>query len=120
MDEILTIAIPALAGLVAGIIGSLIAPWVHWGIEKRKLRLMSRRVLISDIRHLLSYPTTKEEFRDNTIYFQLKPFLSEQTREEIESDDLTVKMGDRGAVTNAFRIHVLDELQLLENKWRLL
>src|SRR5215203_734611 len=30
--------VPAVLGLVAGVIGSLIAPWVQWAIEKRRDR----------------------------------------------------------------------------------
>jgi hypothetical protein len=39
MEEFIKVAIPTLIGLITGTIGSLIAPWVSWGIEKRKLRL---------------------------------------------------------------------------------
>jgi hypothetical protein len=86
MEEFLKIAIPALAGLIAGAIGSLIAPWIHWGIEKKKIRHTARREFISAARRALEADTGKHEFRESTIYSQLRPFLSERTRKEIESD----------------------------------
>jgi len=86
MEEFLKFAIPAFTGLIAGAIGSIVAPWVQWGIEKRKLR----------------------------------PFLSERTREEIESDTITVQLSGRGSGTNNYKPHVLDELRTLASKWKLL
>lgn len=34
--EIYTAIISGVIGLITGAVGSLIAPWVHWGIEKKK------------------------------------------------------------------------------------
>lgn len=120
MGEFLKIAIPALTGLLAGVIGSLIAPWIHWGIEKRKLRLRARREFIAAARRSLEAGLDKDEFRESAIYSQLRPFLSERTRKEIESDTITIQMGSRGAGADNYRPHVLDELHTLEKKWKLL
>src|SRR5215212_3297925 len=46
--------LPALLGLVAGVVGSLVAPWVHWTIERRRVRLHRRQQLIEDLRYALS------------------------------------------------------------------
>ena len=120
MEEFMKIAIPALTGLIAGTIGSLIAPWVNWGIEKRKLRLTARREFIAAARRSLDVGSDKNEFRESAIYSQLRPFLSERTRKEIESDTITIQMGGRGSGADNYRPHVLDELHTLENKWKLL
>lgn len=45
-SDLLTAAIGAGAGLVSGSIASLIAPWVHWGIEKRRKKLEHRISLV--------------------------------------------------------------------------
>lgn len=34
MEAFLKIFVPAFIGLISGAIGSIIAPWIHWGIEK--------------------------------------------------------------------------------------
>ena len=120
MEEFLKIAIPALTGLLAGAIGSLIAPWVNWGIEKRKLRLTTRREFIAAARRTLETDSDKDEFRESAIYSQLRPFLSERTRKEVESDTITIQMGGRGSGADNYRPRVLDELHTLEKKWKLL
>lgn len=120
MEEFLKIAIPALTGLLAGAIGSLIAPWINWGIEKRKLRLTARRELITTARHSLEAGLKKNDFRESTIYSQLRPFLSEHTQKKIETDTVTVQVGGRGAGANNYRPDVLDEIHTLEKKWKLL
>jgi hypothetical protein len=120
MEEFLKIAIPALTGLVAGAIGSLIAPWVNWGIEKKKLRLTAQREFIAAARRTLETGSNKDEFRESGIYSQLRPFLSERTRKEIESDTITVQIGGRGSGANNYRSHVFDELHVLERKWKLI
>jgi hypothetical protein len=38
--------IAGIVGLVAGAVGSLIAPWVQWGVEKRRKRCERRTALI--------------------------------------------------------------------------
>lgn len=38
------------AGLATGVVGSLLAPWSNWGVEKRRGRLERRRQLIDEWR----------------------------------------------------------------------
>jgi hypothetical protein len=111
---------PALAGLIAGAIGSLIAPWIHWGIDKKKTQHLARREFIAAARRALEADSGKHEFRESAIYSQLRPFLSEKTRKEIESDTVTLQIGGRGSGANNFKPRVLDELHVLEKKWKLL
>lgn len=120
MEEILKIAVPAITGLIAGTVGSIIAPWVNWGIEKRKLRFAAKQKLIADTRRLLESPPNKETFRDSSIYSQLRPFLTDATRKIIEDDIIYVNLGGRGAGANNYKVLVLDELNLLEKDWKLL
>jgi len=39
-------------GLLAGLVGTAIGPWVKWGVEKRKLIYQSRRELINKWRSM--------------------------------------------------------------------
>lgn len=41
-SEVVVALIGGAAGLVTGTIGSLLAPWSQWGVEKRRLRRDSR------------------------------------------------------------------------------
>lgn len=120
MEALLKVALPALVGLIAGAIGSLIAPWVNWGIEKRKLRLAHRRDFIAAVRHALEARPDNREFRESAHYSQLRPYLSARTREGIESDTIMIQNGGRGEGVNNLRTHVLDELHALERQWGLL
>lgn len=120
MDDLLKVVIPAFFGLVAGMIGSLIAPWVNWGIEKRKLKLAARREFIALARKTVQATESKNEFREHAIYSQLRPFLVERTRELIESDTITIQTGGRGGGVNNYKPQIFDDLHTLEKKWDLL
>lgn len=120
MEEFLKIVIPAFVGLVSGAIGSLIAPWVNWGIEKKRANLEARRRFIADARAELQHNPDKEKFRDSVLYSRLRPHLSEHTSKEIESDTITIQDGGRGGGVNNYIPQVLDEIRELESKWRLL
>jgi hypothetical protein len=71
--------IPAVAGLFSGAVGSLVAPWVQWGIEAKRERIKARRDLLLQARELLAKPPPIAEFRKLPLYFQLKQFLSDST-----------------------------------------
>lgn len=125
MDNFLQFGVPALIGLIAGVIGSLVAPWVHWGIEKRRVRLEDRRKLIADARAEIQHTALqqdpdKRDFRGTVLYSRLRDYLSEQTRKEIESDGITVQIVGRGAGVNNYIPRVLDEIRRLEKTWGLL
>jgi len=52
-DIVLVALIGALAGLISGAIASLIAPWINWGITKKKIRLEERIKLLKEIREII-------------------------------------------------------------------
>ncbi len=119
MEEIVKVVVPAVVGLIAGAIGSLIAPWVNWGIEKRKLQLAARREFIAAARKALDDSPSKRDFRESGFYSQLRPLLSASVRESIESDTIVVQLGGRGSGADNFVPQVLDEIHALEKKWEL-
>ncbi len=122
--SVLSAIIGGIAGLLAGITGSLIAPWIHWGIEKEKLRLAARRELIKTARLSLEAISDRKKFRESAIYSQIRSFLSEDARMKIEIDkpEINVNIGDDGEITvgTPFKTSVLNDLQILEKKWDLL
>jgi hypothetical protein len=120
MKEFLNIALPALLGLISGIVGSLIAPWVHWGIEKRKLRFLSRKKLLEEARNFLNTAPEKRIFRETVIYSQIRQFLNKRTVGIIEGDALYIQKGGRGSGVDNYARHVLDDLLILEKNWNLL
>jgi hypothetical protein len=96
--EFLKTALPAFLGFIGGVIGSLVAPWVHWGIEKKKQGLAAQRELIATARRLVEAAQDKAAFIETAIYSQLRSVLSERMRKEIESDTISIQItGGRGS-----------------------
>lgn len=117
--------IPAVAGLLSGAVGSLIAPWVHWGIESRRERQKARRELLAHARSVLANPPPNDEFRRSPLFFQLKPFLSPSAVRavvgEFKNGQEVVHLieGPHGGV-NPYADLVLDDLAKKEQEWHLL
>lgn len=120
MEDLYKFIIPAVIGLISGVIGSLVAPWVSWGIEKQRERAKARQAFIKSCRELVGADLDKHVFRETAIYSQLRKHLSESVRKEIESDEITVQIGGRGNGINNYRIAVLDAVDGLERSWGLI
>lgn len=130
--ELSKLIIPAIAGLIAGAVGSLIAPWVNWGIEKKRLTRKNREELIRSVRvALLNEGLSNSEFRHLQVYSRIKPYLSEDVVKAVEgkfakdkpfvTEVVQVVLGNgRNSGINPFRNRLLDELTLLEKKWDLI
>src|ERR1035437_7017650 len=100
---------PALLGLFAGAIGSLVAPWVTWGIEKRKMKLQARREFLLYARNAVREIDDRNVYREHVTYSQLRPFLSQRSIELIESDARTVQIGGRGSGVGNYKALVYDD-----------
>ena len=116
---------PAAAGLISGVIGSLFAPWVQWGVESRRERMKARRALLVEARSFLADPPLLEVFRRHPLYFQIKHLLSEKTNRTISgefdkhgNEVIQVALGAYGGV-DPYAHNVLEELSLAEKKWGL-
>jgi hypothetical protein len=64
-----------------GAVGSLLAPWAHWGVEKRRLQWQARSGLLSDIRTAME--TGRDPFA-TPAYGRVRPHLEPTMREIIE------------------------------------
>ena len=124
MELLLNKILPALLGFLAGIVGSLVAPWVNWGIEKRRERLRYKRELIRSWREYVNQNFEWNTFRDTSVFSEMKPFLSERILEEIDPPDF-----DNGRpVVNlrspigrdSLKAQLLEEITKIELKWKLL
>lgn len=111
--------IPGILGFVGGIIGSLIGPWVHWGVEKRRARQAKRRELISSCRVLLGTGLDKKTFRETEVYSRIRPHLHRHIIDEMEKKES--ESSEKSAVeTSRFRQHLLDEIARIEREWVLI
>ena len=118
--------IPAAAGLVSGVIGSLVAPWVQWGVESRRERKAGRKALLAEVRTLLAEPPSLPEFRRLPIYSRLVPLVSEKTREVLKgkfdergNEAIVLVMGGAHGGVNPYAHRVLADLAAKEQEWGL-
>lgn len=114
--------IAAVIGLIAGCVGSLIAPWVHWGIEKRRLQIQARRQLIDEARE---YVGSKQfggpQFERKTWFAQLRGELHTDTKSKIENfRERSGAAGDATEFRETLRRELFVELDRIERKWKLI
>ena len=116
-ETLLRYVIPGIIGLVGGVIGSLIAPWVHWGVEKRKIRQQKRRELINSCRVMLAANIDQKTFQETELYSKLRPHLYQLTIEAIEKETRSEDSQDDKEV---FKEPVLGDLARIEKEWVLI
>lgn len=121
-DATLNALIAAAVGLITGAIGSLIAPWIHWGIEKRRKRFESRSDLIRRWREILGDPEfDRSKMLNNPSYGALRPLLSTEALKEVErpSTHINCYMGGP-PIDDHDRMTLLHEVARIEKAWGLL
>src|SRR5438132_10375429 len=121
MNAIWSILVPSLLGLLSGAVGSLIAPWVNWGVEKRREKLKYRREVIHRCRERIDSPDfTKQSFRATLEFRYLKRFMSKDDIRNIEADTaFLVPQQDENSVLPYRRI-LHDAVERLEKDWDLI
>ena len=117
MNFLFQVVIPAITGLLSGAIASLIAPWINWRIEQKREKLAYRRATIRRWRDFLANEFDQLGFSGTAIYSEMRSHLSKATRDSIEADKITVRLGRGGNVIHSL---VLDEIARLEKEWDLL
>jgi len=118
MEIFLTKILPALLGFVAGIAASLIAPWVNWGIEKKRQRQASRKELIKTTRAFLASSEWNQlNFSSTVTYSEIRPHLNKSTISTIEGGEVTINIGRGG---NVIQSAVLDDMAEKEKEWEII
>ena len=112
--------IPALLGFIGGVIGSLIAPWVHWAIEKRRSLLEYRRNQVKEWRSQVEDHNWNEgsSFGNNTAYATIRPLMKEKIVKDLERPRTFIMPGGRG--DNPRKQIILDEIARIEKEWDLI
>lgn len=101
-DILLTIIV----ALISGAIASLIAPWVNWGIEKRRQKLEHRRALVKEWREMVVHVqsayennanmceglTFYEMFERQSGFLSLEPNLSDGAKEILKRADMNFEV----------------------------
>lgn len=110
----------AASGSIAGAVASLMAPWMNWGTEKRRLRLKARRSLVSDWRTAVMSASSSQRFRESEAYASLRPHLLPKVRTRLEEDVMHVQVGGRGQGADNFKPLVYDDIARIERSWKLI
>jgi hypothetical protein len=116
-DPLYQYIVPAVCGLIAGALGSLIAPWVQWGIEQRREKLKYRRNLVEKWRNYIENNFDKGKINDSVLYSELRPHLSKASRDAVEGSTLTIRSGRGGNVVKSL---LLDDIKRIEKEWDLI
>lgn len=121
--ELSKIITPAIVGLLSGALGSLLAPWIHWGIEKRREDRKKKQDLINLWRRYIARSFKWDIFRDTVTFSQMKPYLSDNIIKELdpteEGESPTVHM--RSVIgEDTLKKRLLDEITAIEKQWELI
>jgi hypothetical protein len=128
-----TVVLPPLLGLLAGTIGSLVAPWVNWGIEKRRIKdqhhrelVANWRVLLHDVTDMGAYEAKKPgdigipwfilRVKNHPYYPSLQPHLRDVTLEALEQTG--GKPWDAAIVQYTYGL-LLEDVNTAEREWDL-
>ena len=110
----------ACIGLVSGAIGSLIAPWVKWRIEKRKL-IHNRRVeLIDNWRSFIEdFDFDNKNFGNTSVYAAMKPYMDVEVIKKFEAQRTLYVTPDGGRGEKLFKHWASDQVSKIEKDWEL-
>src|SRR6185295_11543125 len=97
-DAVTSAIVGGLAGIITGGLSSLFAPWIHWGIEKKRgIRKDQKSLLNSAQAMIVDYRSNVgvDEFLPvgcslykNTNWLRIKPYLSTEALKQIEDAEL--------------------------------
>ena len=105
--EFMIYVIPPVLGLIAGAFGSILAPWIHWGIDKRKEKRKKREILIENCREDVKMGNHLRYFKNNNSYQKINVYLKEEIKNKIDGNTCSVD-------------EILSEFIRLEVEWDLI
>lgn len=114
------VLVAAAAGLASGIVGSLVAPWVNWRVQRVRDRTEYRRQQVKRWREAIhAFDFAANNFADTVVYAELRPYLGEEFRRGLESGTVFVAPA-RGRGNSATKHTILDAITEREREWRLI
>ena len=114
-DEII---IALVGGAVGAIITYVIAPWVNWAVEKKKLQRQYRAELIRQWREvILKDDFSYKHFVNHSLYGSLRDHLSKEAIEMMEAGPHVLHVGLGGL--DPARSLLTKEIAKIEKTWEL-
>ena len=118
--ELNQIVLTSIIGLISGGIASLIAPWVHWGIEKKKLQYKKKRELIDEFKSYLKREDfDRTKFVNSSNYFSIRKYLSPESIEILESINPPL-YGTVGDDPFGYIKPISIDINKLEKEWKII
>ena len=110
--------IAGIIGFFSGAAGALIAPWVHWGIEKRGDKRNVRKDLLIEIRKFVcSDLFSGFSFSKEPFFIQIKPYFGKKTIEWVENFEHYFEiLDDTSTMHENLKVVLLKELQRIEKR----
>lgn len=112
----------ALAGLAAGVVGSLVAPWVQLAVENRRETRAHRRQLLDQWRAMVGRQLRGEgQVIEDVAYVSLRGHLQPEVLKWLEQSGNSIRItdGTQGISADAGLADVSDEIDRLEREWGL-
>lgn len=114
MTPVVVALVALVSSVIGGVISSLVAPFVNWGIEKRRNQASRQRMLIDNARLLLSGKAAKREnIRTSRAYVAIRSHLSSELIASIEAHNTS---GGEQKIQDT----MMQEISELEKKWKLI
>lgn len=110
----------AVIGLITGATGSLIAPWIKWGIEKRRYKYENRKQIIRELKSIATDSNfDRTKFINAPSYISVRDQFSHHALKELERPLYELR-GDVGhPVFDSDKKLVIREISALEKKWNI-
>jgi len=112
--------ISGVIGLLTGAIGSLVAPWMNWGIKKREMKFQKKTELLNAVRNNIDFSInfSYSSFNETSLYSQIKPYLDNKIITKINSSS---KMNMMGLLKSENQKNeLLEIINQLEKKWKII
>lgn len=112
--------VAAALGLVGGAVATFVAPWITWGIERKKLQYQARketierwRAMVARISHTSSgdFGNLFLALHDDTDFLSLMPHISEKTQSLLDGGD---------AMDHEVVEALLADIASMEKRWKIL
>lgn len=116
--EVTKLLVPAITGLIAGTLGSLIAPWVNWRIEKKRKSIEYKQNLIKETRNLVDTADSLEVILSSSLWGFISEHLTTREKESVSSGR-TIHMTDwpKMSELDMRKQHISKMLHRLEKEW---
>jgi hypothetical protein len=113
----LSIVISAAVGLVSGAIGSLVAPWINWRIEKVRLKTEYQRKRIEEWRAAIEQANSFEDIRYTSAFAEIRQHMNKADLDRL----FTVWISTGDINTEKLKLSkLLEVVNEVEKKWKLI